>query len=115
MAKILKIHDEDFEERLLEQPGRIYVEAWAPSCGPCKAQKNTTERLAREVTANWSFARVDAQKNSHFATHFNIHAVPTILIIVDGEVERSLLGPHTYNEVVEVLKDHSPTQHRKAS
>lgn len=117
MAKIVTINDENFEERLLEQPGRHYVEAWAPSCGPCKAQKNTTERLAREVTANWSFSRVDAQKNTHVATYFNIRAVPTILIIVDGQVEQSLLGPHNYNEVCEVLKNHSPSssQRRKAS
>ncbi|MDF1667021.1 MAG: thioredoxin family protein [Planctomycetota bacterium] len=115
MAKILTVDDHNFEEALLEQPGRIFVEAWAPSCGPCKAQKNTTERLAREVTANWSFARVNAQKNTDVAARFNIRAVPTILIVVDGEVQQSLLGPHNYDEVVEVLKQHSPNPRRKAS
>ena len=115
MPRILTIDDENFEERLLEQPGHYFIETWAPSCGPCKAQKKTTDRLAREVTANWTFARVDAQKNSHFATFFNIRAVPTLLVIVDGQVEKRLLGPYNYNEICEVLKTHSPAQHRKAS
>lgn len=115
MAKVHTIDDHNFEEMLLEQPGRTFVEAWAPSCGPCKAQKNTTERLAREVTANWSFARVDAQKNTHVAAYFKLRAVPTILIIIDGKVQQTLLGPHSYDEIVEVLKQHSPNPRRKAS
>jgi putative thioredoxin len=113
MPTILTIADDDFEEVLLESADRFVVEIWAPACGPCRAQKKVTERLAREISVSWRFARVDAQSNPLFVKHFELRAVPILLIVVNGEVKDKLMGPHNYEEVCERLEKLPATNTRR--
>ncbi|WNY24466.1 Thioredoxin [Methanimicrococcus hongohii] len=65
-----------------------FTAAW---CGPCKMQKPIIEELAGKYT-DVKFSVVDVDENQEMARQYSIHAIPTIVILSNGELVSSFVG-----------------------
>ena len=65
----------------------LLVEAWAPTCGPCKDLAPILEKLEEEYSDNSDLKIVKVNTKDHigFATENNIFALPCVLIFFEGE------------------------------
>ena len=61
------------------------VDFWASWCGPCQKLKPVYEEVSNEVE-DVEFGKVNMEENSDLATSYNVKALPTLLIIQEGEV-----------------------------
>ncbi len=69
----------------------VVLDFWAEWCGPCRQFAPIFERVSEEHP-DVVFGKVDIDKENNVAMTFNIQAVPTVAVIVKGELVHSQPG-----------------------
>lgn len=65
----------------------------APWCQPCKQFSPIVESVCREN--NYQLDKVDIDANPGVAKDAGVRGVPTVVMLVDGEVKATLVGSST--------------------
>jgi thioredoxin 2 len=78
--------DDDFAEVAERAPVPVLVDLWATWCGPCRMVSPALERLATERAGELKLVKVDVDKAPHISQRFQVRAVPTLMVMRDGEL-----------------------------
>jgi thioredoxin 2 len=78
--------DDTFAEVVEQASIPVVVDMWAAWCGPCRMVTPALEKVARELAGRVKLAKVDVDKAPKIAQRFTIQAVPTLLLMRNGEV-----------------------------
>jgi thioredoxin 1 len=70
----------------------IILDASASWCGPCKAIKPYFEQLSKEYQEHYVFAHFDVDESPDISDVFQIHSMPTFIILKDSQVIEKLTG-----------------------
>lgn len=81
----LEINDSNFKEVVLESEKPVLVDFWATWCGPCRMIAPVIEEIANERT-DIKVCKVNVDEESELAVQFKIYAIPTIIILKNGEI-----------------------------
>lgn len=103
MAGPVELGDDDYETLLPASPGVTLVEVWAPNCGPCTAQKRSTQAFAAEYGERIQVARINGAAATGFCRRYGVRAVPTLLVFRAGQMTARLLGNHSVAELKQAL------------
>jgi thioredoxin 2 len=83
---IVDAGDDDFAEVAENSPVPVLVDLWATWCGPCRMVSPALERLATDRRGQIKLAKVDVDKAPRLSQRFEVRAVPTLMVLRDGEV-----------------------------
>jgi thioredoxin 2 len=78
--------DEDFAEVAERAPVPVLVDLWARWCGPCRMVSPVLERQATERAGDLKLVKVDVDAAPRLSQRFEVRAVPTLMVLRDGEV-----------------------------
>ncbi|MFQ5950550.1 MAG: thioredoxin [Candidatus Geothermarchaeales archaeon] len=70
----------------------VFVEFWAPWCGPCRVIGPVIDSLAEENSGGAVFVKVNVDENRRKAAEFGVQSIPTILIFKEGKAVNRLVG-----------------------
>jgi thioredoxin 2 len=83
------VTDATFAAAVERSPLPVLVDLWAPWCGPCRMIAPMLDKLATQMAGRAQFAKLNIDENPATAARFNVHSIPTLLIMKDGrEVDR---------------------------
>ena len=88
MIKEFKPND-NFEE--MTKKGVFIFDFSATWCGPCKMLHPVFEEVSNKLS-EYNFISVDVDECPLLSAKFNIRAVPTLIVIVDGQVKKETAG-----------------------
>lgn len=82
---------ENFDAAVLGADKPVFVDFWAPWCGPCKVMSPIVEELAGEME-EVIIGKVNVDEHSDVAQKFNILSIPTFIIFKGGQVAEQFFG-----------------------
>jgi thioredoxin 2 len=83
---IAEAGDDSFAEVVEQSPIPVLVDLWAPWCGPCRMVTPALEQVARDLAGRVKLAKVNVDTAPRISGRFSVQAVPTLLLVRDGEV-----------------------------
>ncbi|AEA25661.1 thioredoxin [Pseudonocardia dioxanivorans CB1190] len=78
--------DDDFAVIVERSPVPVLVDLWAAWCGPCRMVSPALEQLATERAGEIKLVKIDVDAAPRLSQRFEVHAVPTLLVLRHGEV-----------------------------
>lgn len=89
MSRLKEITSEAFDAVVLGSKIPVLIDFHAVWCGPCKASAPALEDAAREFDGEIAFVKVDIEQEPKLAQAYQVQAVPTFILVKDGQpVER---------------------------
>ena len=70
----------------------VLVDFWAAWCGPCRMVSPVLDKLARERPGAIKLVKVDVDKSPALSRRFDVQAIPTLMVLVDGKVAARQAG-----------------------
>lgn len=91
----------NFEETIKNHP-LVFIDFWATWCGPCRAFGPIYEAASEAHDDIW-FTKVDIDQEQGLAQAAGIQAVPTLIIIRNGEVVFKNAGALRESDLEELI------------
>jgi len=91
-GKTVEVTDANFDTTILNADKPALVDFWAVWCGPCRAISPIVEELATEYGDRIVVGKLDVDANRETAVKYGIQAIPTLLLVRDGEVADRIVG-----------------------
>ena len=84
--------------------GKVLVDFFATWCGPCKMIAPVLEELANDPSFGAKIVKVDVDEAVDAAMAFKIQAIPTLMLFVNGEATKSVLGFQRKDQIIDFVK-----------
>lgn len=88
---VAEVNKENLEKVLAENSVTL-VDFTATWCGPCQLLKPELHKMAKDFAGKARFVEVDVDKSEDLAREYKIAAMPTLLIMKNGEVHDRIVG-----------------------
>jgi thioredoxin 2 len=83
---IVNADDDSFADIAERAKVPVLVDMWAEWCGPCRMVSPALEQVARDLAGRVKLAKVDIEAAPRLAQRFTVQAVPTLMVLRDGQV-----------------------------
>ena len=101
--EVIKIKEEEFEEKVLKSDKKVLVDFYADWCGPCKLLAPVIDKLAEEVD-DVSFVKINVDNAENVARSYGVMSIPALFVFENGEVVKNSVGFQSIDELKEFIE-----------
>ena len=87
-----EISSSQWEDEIIKSKIPVFVDFWAPWCGPCRAVSPIVEEIASEYSGKVSFVKVNVDQNNELASKYNVFSIPTLAVFSKGSLVSQQVG-----------------------
>jgi thioredoxin 1 len=103
---IMTLSDATFDESIGSAETPVLVDFWAEWCGPCKMITPVLEDIATEHVGRIQIVKLNVDDNPNVARRYDVMSIPTLLVFVEGEVKKRLVGAKGKAQLLEELAEY---------
>lgn len=88
----ISVTDETFEAEVLRSERPVVVDFWGEHCSYCRPLGFLLDEVAIGMAEKAKFVKADVALNQHWASHYRVSGLPTVLVVKKGEVAGQWAG-----------------------
>ena len=97
--------DANFKVEVLDSAVPVFVDFWAPWCGPCQMMGPMVDELAHELEGkNIKIGKCNVDENGDTAGQYGIMSIPSFMIFKGGQVVDQLVGGVQKEKLKEMIE-----------
>ena len=89
---VQEISDASFENDVVKSETPVFVDFWAPWCGPCRAVAPIIEELASQYRGKLKVAKMNVDDSPEVAQKFMVTSIPTFIVFKNGQAADRTIG-----------------------
>lgn len=97
------VTDATFAQEVLKSTIPVFVDFWAPWCGPCKSMLPVIEEIAKEYMGRVKVMKMNVDENSDTPQQYGVMSIPSFFIFKGGEVVSNFVGVKTKDFVAKEI------------
>ena len=101
---VLKLTSENYEEEVLKSEKTVLIDFYADWCGPCRMMSPIIDEIAEEMEGKIKVGKINVDDNQELAMEYGVMSIPTIVVIKNGQIEKTFVGVRDKDEIKEALK-----------
>jgi thioredoxin 1 len=99
---VQNIGDNDFDQ-VLGGGKPVFVDFWAPWCGPCRIVGPIVEELAPNYEGKAVIAKLNVDDNPMVAQRFGVTSIPTMMMFKNGKLVDRIVGAAPKNALQQFI------------
>ena len=88
---VINITKDNFQEKVIQAPGKVLLDFWATWCGPCRMVAPIVEEIAAE-NPDLTVGKINVDEEMELAVRFGIVSIPTLIVMEKGEIVNKTIG-----------------------
>jgi thioredoxin 1 len=88
---LIELSEKNFDE-VISSDKPVLVDFWATWCGPCQFMLPIFDKLAKKYGDKVSFGRLNVDDNQGIAMRFDVYAIPTFIVFMNGKAVDKAVG-----------------------
>ena len=106
MSAAADVTDANWDAEVLQSSVPVFVDFWAPWCGPCRSMTPYVDKLAQEYAGKLKVVKLNTQDNMEVPSKYGITSIPTFMVIKGGEVRKQIIGAMRYDALKDAVDPH---------
>ncbi|MFA5937236.1 MAG: thioredoxin [Candidatus Paceibacterota bacterium] len=99
--------DSNFDAEVLKSSVPVFVDFWAPWCGPCQMMGPIVDELAKIYPSDkLKIGKLNVDDNQTVAGTYQVMSIPTFLLFKNGAVADKLVGGVSRERLKEFIDKH---------
>jgi thioredoxin 1 len=103
LSTVVTLTEGNFSSEVLQSSAPVLVYFWAEWCGRCKTIEPVLEELADQYADRVKIGKINIDDQSSLATEYGVRAVPTLLLLRQGQVADQIVGLRPKHDIVEIF------------
>jgi thioredoxin 2 len=95
----IEVSDRTFQKEVLDFPGPVLLEFFAPWCGHCQRLSPVLDQVASAYAGRVKIAKLNIDENSLTPSQYSVRGVPTMLFFKGGKPVNRLMGEQPRGEI----------------
>ena len=100
---VLNVTSENYESEVLKSEKTILIDFYADWCGPCKMMSPVIDEIAEEMKETVKVGKINVDENQDLAMEYGVMSIPTIVVLKNGEVQKTFVGVTDKEEIKQAL------------
>jgi thioredoxin 1 len=88
---VRQITDAQFDE-LVNAGKPVFIDFWAPWCGPCRIIGPIVEELAPSYAGKAEITKMNVDENPMVAQRYGVTSIPTLMMFKNGKIVDRAVG-----------------------
>ena len=103
MAEII-VTNENYIDEVINSDIPVLLDIWATWCGQCRMIAPIIEEIAAENVGKIKVGKVNVDEQEELAVMFSISAIPTLVVMKDGEVVNKIVGIKPKEDILKLFE-----------
>jgi thioredoxin 1 len=97
----------NFNEEVLKSSMPVFVDFWAPWCGPCQMMGPIVDDLAKKFEGkNIKIGKCNVDENGDIAAKYSVMSIPSFIVFKNGEVADQIVGGVPKEKLQAMMEKH---------